>query len=56
MRGKIKAVELLIISKKLMKPKKKIRLNKEIEKLHIEKEEEPDYMINTNVINSRFCK
>jgi len=55
MKGKIKPSELLIISKRLIKPKKKIRLNKEIEKEHIEKDYIPNEMLNVDV-NSRFLR
>tara|TARA_R110000803_G_scaffold92586_2_gene160104 strand:- start:7454 stop:7624 length:171 start_codon:yes stop_codon:yes gene_type:complete len=56
MRGKIKPMDLLIITRKLKKPKKKIKLNRDIEKEHIEKEKEEDYMVNTDFLNSRFSK
>tara|TARA_R110002153_G_scaffold86672_4_gene215121 strand:+ start:3535 stop:3702 length:168 start_codon:yes stop_codon:yes gene_type:complete len=55
MKGKIKTCELLIISKRLIKPKKKFRLNKEIEKEHTEKEYIPNEMLNIDV-NSRFLR
>jgi|TARA_R110002012_G_scaffold151091_2_gene310994 hypothetical protein len=55
MKNKIKQMQLIIISRKI-KPKKKVRLNRYIEKEHPEKEKEENYMINENFINSRFCK
>ena len=45
-----------ILHRKLKKPKKKIKLNRDIEKEHIEKEKEEDYMVNTDFLNSRFSK
>ena len=56
MKNKIKPVELLIITKRLKPKKKKVKLNRDIEKEHTEKEEEEDTMINMDFINSRFSK
>ena len=53
---KKRPVELLIITKRLKPKKKKVKLNRDIEKEHTEKEEEEDTMINMDFINSRFSK
>ena len=53
---KKRPVELLIITKRLKPKKKKVRLNRDLEKEHTEKEKEEDTMINTDFINSRFSK
>jgi hypothetical protein len=52
---KKRPVELIIRTKILKKPKKKVKLNKDIEKEHPEKEYIPNEMLNVEY-NTRFSR